>query len=175
MEVVIIRPSNIIGDSRTGEADTNFGLYGFLKGLCVLKRRASRTTGWQNPKYRIRLDVNVQTNLVPVDYVAAVLVAALNHAHNRGIYHVSNPAPPTQELVIECIKEVLEFPNLLTTPYDSDEPLSEDEKVFHSSMSIFKEYFTRTLHFPTENTRGLLRKVDRSELMMDKALLTKKA
>ncbi|MFP3381741.1 SDR family oxidoreductase, partial [Bacillus sp. SIMBA_069] len=65
MEVVIVRPSIIIGDSRTGEADTNFGLYGLLKGLCVLKRRASRTAGWQNQTYRMRLDVNVQTNLVP--------------------------------------------------------------------------------------------------------------
>ncbi|WP_289140329.1 SDR family NAD(P)-dependent oxidoreductase [uncultured Brevibacillus sp.] len=172
MEVVIVRPSIIIGDSRTGEADTNFGLYGLLKGLCVLKRRASRTAGWQNQTYRMRLDVNVQTNLVPVDYVTSVLVAALTHAQNKTIYHASNPAPPTQELVIECIKEVLDFPNLQAIPYESNEPLTVEEKVFHASMGIFKEYFTRTLHFPTDNTKGLLRKVNRSELTMDKTLLT---
>ncbi|GED71971.1 hypothetical protein BRE01_56730 [Brevibacillus reuszeri] len=171
IEVVIVRPSIIIGDSRTGEADTNFGLYGLLKGLCVLKRRASRTPGWEKQTYRMRLDVDVQTNLVPVDYVTSVLVAALTHARHKEIYHATNPAPPTQELVIECIKEVLDFPNLQTIPYESTESFSDEESVFQSSMSIFKEYCTRTIHFPSDNTKELLHKANRSELIMNKALL----
>ncbi|MED1781035.1 SDR family oxidoreductase [Brevibacillus fortis] len=171
METIIVRPSIIIGDSKTGEADTTFGLYGLLKGLRVLKRRASRADGWENQKYRILVDVDVNSNLVPVDYVSSVLVAALTHGEHKEIYHATNPVPPTQQLVVECIKEVLDFPNLVPVPFETDELLSEEEKAFNASMSLFHSYWKRSISFPNDNTKKLLQKVGQSELQMDKEML----
>lgn len=171
MEVIIVRPSIIIGDSKTGEAETNFGLYGLLKGLRVLKRKASRTEGWEHTKYRIVIDVNVTSNLVPVDYVSSVLVAALHHGENKEIYHATNPSPPTQQLAFECIKEVLDFPNLTPIPFNSDELLTDEEEAFNASMSVFHSYWSRSINFPTDNTKKLLQKAGQTELHMDKAML----
>ena len=42
MATSIIRPAIIIGDSVTGEADSNFTLYGFMKALKVFKRRVEK-------------------------------------------------------------------------------------------------------------------------------------
>ncbi|MGC5325392.1 SDR family oxidoreductase [Brevibacillus sp. SYSU BS000544] len=172
MDVVILRPSIIIGDSQTGQAETNFGMYGFLKGLSVLKRRVSRAKDWEAKQCRIVADVHETTNLVPVDYVSFVLTTALTHAEKNKIYNITNPAPPTQMLIIECMKEVLDFPNLETVPLDSEQQLTEQEKSFHHAMSVFKKYLNRSITFTSDNTRNLLKKVNKRELHLDKALLT---
>lgn len=171
MDVIILRPSIIIGDSKTGQADTNFGLYGFLRGLSVLKRRASRAKDWSTKKYHIVADVNETTNLVPVDYVSFVLTTALTHADKNTIYNITNPHPPSQELIVDCMKEVLAFPNLVTLPLEFGHKLTDEEKAFHQAMSVFKKYLNRSITFTSENTGKLLAKVNKKEISMDKDLL----
>jgi nucleoside-diphosphate-sugar epimerase len=171
LDIVILRPGIIIGDSRTGEADTNFGLYGFLKGIKILKKRSLRKPNGQT--CRIYLDPEVAQNFVPVNYVIDTLHAALIHAENGGIYNITNPNPPLQSDVYEIVKEVLDFPQLeMCVPGDSAEMTSE-EKAFHDSMSIFHSYFQRTIDFPSDNTEKLLADAGVPMLQMDYDALTR--
>ncbi|USK37382.1 SDR family NAD(P)-dependent oxidoreductase [Cytobacillus firmus] len=169
LDIVILRPGIIIGDSRTGEADTNFGLYGFLKGIKILKKRSLRKPNGQT--CRIYLDPEVAQNFVPVNYVIDTLHAALIHAESGGIYNITNPNPPLQSDVYEIVKEVLDFPQLeMCVPGDSTEMTSE-EKAFHDSMSIFHSYFQRTIDFPSDNTEKLLADAGVPMLQMDRDVL----
>ena len=48
MDVSILRPSIIVGDSKTGEADSQFTLYGFMRAVDLFKRRVTRTEEGRN-------------------------------------------------------------------------------------------------------------------------------
>jgi nucleoside-diphosphate-sugar epimerase len=169
LDIVILRPGIIIGDSRTGEADTNFGLYGFLKGIKILKKRAKRRQDGQS--CRIFLDSEVAQNFVPVNYVIDTLDAALIHGVNGGIYNITNPNPPLQSDVYEIVKEVLDFPQLEMCVPGSSAEMTNEEKAFHESMSIFHSYFQRTIDFPSDNTENLLAAAGIPMLQMDRDVL----
>lgn len=171
LDIVILRPGIIIGDSRTGEADTNFGLYGFLKGIKILKKRAKRRQDGQT--CRIYLDPEVAQNFVPVNYVIDTLDSALIHGVNGGIYNITNPNPPLQSDVYEIVKEVLDFPQLEMCVLGSSAEMTNEEKAFHESMSIFHSYFQRTIDFPSDNTEKLLAAAGVPMLQMDRDALTR--
>ncbi|MCD8511418.1 MAG: SDR family oxidoreductase [Bacillus sp. (in: Bacteria)] len=96
MKVSIFRPSIIVGHSKTGECDSTFGLYGFVKGIEVFNKRISRSgKNTNNQRFRIVADPNGTQNIVPVDYVVDVLYAGLTEAKTKQIYHITNPEPPT--------------------------------------------------------------------------------
>lgn len=75
---------------------------------------------------------------------------------HKEIYHATNSVPPTQQLLVDCIKEVLDFPNLVPVPFETGELLTEEEKAFHASMSLFHTYWKRSISFPNDNTKKLL-------------------
>lgn len=169
LKVAILRPGIIIGDSKTGEADTHFGLYGFLKGVKILKKRADRKPEYK--KYRIFLDPDVAQNFVPVDYVINVLTAALVHSRNGDILNITNPNPPLQAEIISIVKDVLDFPQLELHPFSSSVEMTNEEKVFHDSMAIFRSYLERTIDFPADNTEKMLAAAGVPLLDMDRSML----
>jgi nucleoside-diphosphate-sugar epimerase len=163
-EVAIMRPSIIIGDSETGEADTTFALYGLLRGLKLLKRKVGKQANWQETNYRLTIEPHTASNIVPVDYVAKVLALGLNHAETNKIYHITNPNPPSHESVFELIRDVLDFPNLVLAPHVKPEDFSEMELFLNSPLSVFQDYWDRTITFEIENTKRLLSNVGEQEL-----------
>ncbi len=169
LKIAILRPSIIIGDSKTGNADTNFGLYGFLKGIKILKKRADRNLN-KNP-YKLVLDPDIAQNLVPIDYVIDVLTAALNHSKNGDIINITNPNPPLQSEILSIVKEVLDFPQLELHSFLSREEMTNEELGFHHSMAIFNSYFQRTIDFPTANTKKMLSSAGVPLLDMDRQML----
>ncbi|MGM0777177.1 MAG: SDR family NAD(P)-dependent oxidoreductase [Bacillota bacterium] len=171
LDIVILRPGIIIGDSRSGEADTNFGLYGFLKGIKILKKRSMRKQDGRT--CRIYLDPEVAQNFVPVNYVIDTLNAALIHGVNGGIYNITNPNPPLQSDIYEIVKEVLDFSQLEMCVPGSSAEMTNEEKAFHESMSIFHSYFQRTIDFPSDNTEKLLAAAGIPMLQMDREALTR--
>ncbi|TYS13767.1 NAD-dependent epimerase/dehydratase family protein [Rossellomorea vietnamensis] len=167
MEVIILRPSIIIGDSRTGEADTTFGVYGLLKAASLLKRKVSKKDGWEDNIYRFLGEKELRMNLVPVDYVASVLKEALTLGENGKIYNITDPSPLKQKEIFQVVKEVLEFPNLELVPFSQKDKLSDLENSLNEALGIFKHYFTRELHFPCQNTLSLLERAGKKPLKLD--------
>jgi nucleoside-diphosphate-sugar epimerase len=95
----ILRPSIVIGHSRTLAATNFTGFYGFIRGL-VAFQRASKLRGLDLSRHALRLrDLRDSTpNLIPVDRVASEAVSIsgsddqARESTNR-IYHLTNPNP----------------------------------------------------------------------------------
>ncbi|MFS0781859.1 SDR family oxidoreductase [Bacillus sp. 1P06AnD] len=171
MSIQIVRPSIIIGDSKTGEAQTSFGLYGILRSLRILKRRMERKPQTDVSPFRLLLDGQSASNIVPVDYVAKVAMAACLYGENRGIYHATNPNPPLQKDVFELVKEHLQMPELELVDYQQKDLLRADELSFNEPLAVFKPYLSRTVNFQCPETEQLLKKQNLKLLHMDEKML----
>ncbi|MDG5788356.1 SDR family NAD(P)-dependent oxidoreductase [Evansella sp. AB-P1] len=170
-DVTIMRPGIVIGDSITGEADTTFGLYGVLRAVELLKKRATRLNEASGMVYRLLVDKTKVSHLVPVDYISSLLALGLLYGKKNTIYNLVNPTPPSNELVIDSIKEGLEFEYIDLVSNDLSQSLSETEIRVNQQLVVFKEYLNRSIFFRDENTRELLSFANESLLQMDKDML----
>ncbi|WP_216829652.1 SDR family oxidoreductase [Alkalihalobacterium elongatum] len=166
MKVSIFRPAIIVGDSKTGQTDSVFGLYGFLKGLEIFKKRISRAGYEQERMFNIVGNPLGTQNFVPIDYVCCVLLAGLVNAQNRMIYHITNPNPPVNNPGLTVIRDLLDLP-LIQFTNKKDIHLTKEEAVLNNFISSFSVYFNRDIHFDISNTLQLLRETNNDVLNMD--------
>ncbi|MCP8616431.1 SDR family oxidoreductase [Salirhabdus salicampi] len=168
--VSIFRPAIIIGDSNTGEADTSFGLYGIIKSFELLKRRIEKRERLQHNKFHFLCDPDTTQNLVPVNYVVDILSSAIVHAKRDKIYHITNPNPPTNQLISDLVQAYLGFNNVeLST--DLNREMTKEEMLFNEPLKIFHNYMQRNITFVNANTKELLKSSNQSELYMDQPML----
>ncbi|MDQ0254732.1 nucleoside-diphosphate-sugar epimerase [Evansella vedderi] len=168
-DVMIMRPGIIIGDSNTGEADTTFGLYGVLRAVELLKKINARLNS-KDP-YRLVVDKTKVSHLVPVDYITQLLILGMTHGKKNKIYNLVNPTPPSNGLVMDTIKEGLEFSSIDLISCEKEQPLSDLELKVNQQLVVFKEYLNRSIIFRDENTRELLNYANESALQMDREML----
>ncbi|MCC5802177.1 SDR family oxidoreductase [Rossellomorea vietnamensis] len=164
MDVSIFRPAIIVGDSKTGEADSQFTLYGFMRALAVFKRKTERRNGERT--YRLVAAKNGTSNLVPVDYVADILSLAPLKARPDKIYHITNPDPPENIELLRKLKEALQFENLSVVENADQYELDEEEMKLNSLIEVFKVYLAGALTFEDHNTQELIAGTDISHLEM---------
>jgi nucleoside-diphosphate-sugar epimerase len=164
--VSIMRPSIIIGDSETGEANTSFGLYGIMRSVELLKKRSMKKNE-SNQIYRLLIEKDEITNIVPVDYVVNVLFLALEWGREKTVYHITNSNPPTNEAVFNIIKDVYAFNAIELMPYKDEKLLFPQELNLNKPLAVFKEYLNRSITFSNENTKELLSQGNKTELKMD--------
>ncbi|MDT8860242.1 SDR family NAD(P)-dependent oxidoreductase [Alkalihalobacillus sp. MEB130] len=169
-DVIVMRPAIIIGDTRTGEADTNFALYGLLKGIRVVQKMISKNDFYKNQSFRIMLEGETNSNLVPVDYVADVLAIALEHGQKETIYNVTNPNPLSNQTVFNIIKKTLSFPNLEIGSIECESELTKEEFILHERLKVFKEYLSRSIQFDSQNTSELLLAANLDELDLNEGV-----
>lgn len=164
MATSIIRPAIIIGDSKTGEADSQFTLYGFMKALKVFKRKIER----QNNQsiYRLFGDATHTSNFVPVDYVVDVLSVACDHAENHTIYHATNNRPPSNAFIFETIKKHLDFNQLEVAPISEINTITDEERVLNSFIDVFAPYFSKSVIFNDDNTSHMMKKAKKDTLQL---------
>jgi len=156
--VNIFRPSIIVGDSQTGEADTTFALYGVMRSFEIMKKRLDRQKTSPDNKIKFLCNRDTAQNIVPIDYVVDVLTAGLTHAENKKIYHITNSNPPSNQVVFEALKRELNFYNVQLVPTDYQGELTEQELRFNEPMKVFHQYLDKTLTFDDSNTQELLKK-----------------
>lgn len=168
-DVAIMRPSIIIGNSITGEANTTFGLYGILKTVQLLKKRSIRLS--KQLDVRLLVNKDAVANLVPVDYVVQALLLAMNSSKNKSVYHLTNPTPPTNELIFEIIKDAFDYKTLAIAPIEAAPYLTEFELSINKPLEVFKDYLNRSIYFESENTNELFQKSGLAPLKMDADML----
>ena len=169
LDVSIFRPAIIVGDSKTGEADSKFTMYGYMRALELFKRKLERR-GHDFESIRLIGSATGTSNLVPVDYVADVLLAAIEHAKAGTIYNVTNDTPPRNEMMLDYMKESLSFPHLTITETPSS-TLSSVEQSFNEMVKVFNPYLNRNITFHDENTKQLLKDAGFSPLRLDQKSL----
>ena len=167
MDVSIFRPSIIVGDSETGEADSEFTLYGFMRALDVFKRRIVRSTEKADIIYRVVGSKNATSNFVPVNYVADILALAASKAQAGMIYNITNPSPSTNYALLSLIKNALDFHQLEIIEDVEPGMLTADEERMNGMISVFNAYLSRSFDFDDSNTQQLLLGTDIMHLNMD--------
>lgn len=165
LDVSIFRPAIIVGDSKTGEADSKFTMYGYMKALELFKRKLERR-GHDLDTIRLIGSATGTSNLVPVDYVADVLLAAIEHAKASTIYNVTNDTPPQNKTMLDYMKDSLSFPHLTITETPAS-TLSSVEQSFNEMVNVFNPYLNRNITFHDENTKQLLRDAGFPPLRLD--------
>lgn len=157
MDVSIFRPSIIVGDSETGEADSEFTLYGFMRALDVFKRRVMRTTDEPNKIYRVLGSKYATSNFVPVNYVADILALAESKAKANTIYNITNPQPATNYDILTLIKNALNFDKLEIIEDTDLDLLTPDEQRLNEMIQVFNAYLSRSFSFDDNNTQTLIK------------------
>ncbi|WP_188207910.1 SDR family oxidoreductase [Alkalibacillus aidingensis] len=170
MNVMIMRPAIIIGDSFTGEADTTFGLYGILRTVKLLKKKVERK-GEPKQNFRLLIEKDTVSNLVPVDFVINMLMLGLTYGEDGKIYHITNPNPPTNGEIFDAIRKGLDFPHVEIVSYSEANELTEEERKLNQPLEVFEQYLNRSITFKRENTKRLLKQANEADLSMDQEML----
>lgn len=172
MDVSIFRPSIIVGDSKTGEADSEFTLYGFMRALDIFRRRVERKNDAENDSlYRVVANPAGTSNFVPVDYVAEILALAITKAEPYGIYNITNPSPPTNAEVLDMFQDALDFHRLTTVDDHHNYQLSPEEEKLNEMIDTFKVYLASDITFKDDNTQQLISGTDTDHLHMSREML----
>ncbi len=172
MDVSIFRPSIIVGDSKTGEADSEFTLYGFMRALDIFRRKIERKHEPGNDSlYRVVANPSGTSNFVPVDYVAEILALALTKAERYGIYNITNPSPPTNAEVLDMFQDALDFHRLTTVDAHHHYELSPEEEKLNEMIDTFKVYLASDITFKDDNTQKLISGTNIGHLRMSREML----
>jgi thioester reductase-like protein len=159
--VTVYRPSIIVGDSRTGYTSTYQGFYAPLRaGYAIAARHGFAATTGQSFLQQMGFSGRERKNLVPVDWVSAVITAIVADPARQGrTYHVTNPKPTSvvdmEAAVTEAIADsasARRHENETTAPAVVRERTEHDERMFREQTAIYRTYFRDDPVFDCRNT-----------------------
>jgi len=131
--VTVLRPSIIVGDSRTGFTSTYHGLFAVLRmGHTLLTRVMKGSTSGPALLALMGVSPGHSKNFVPVDWVSEVAVRILSRTDARGrTYHLTHSRPLTMDTVGRLVQEAVESYSQDAAPNDPD---LRDEQWFAESL-----------------------------------------
>lgn len=143
----ILRPSIVVGHSRTLAATSFSGYYGFMRQVAQFRGLLERTQRGllARSPVRLRIDADAEANLIPVDCVAREAVAIGARASSEGIYHLTHSAAPTVGDSVRTIFELLELPEPIFTQTRDD--FSWLDQQFDKRMGFYGSYITGSKRF----------------------------
>ncbi|MFL5329792.1 MAG: SDR family oxidoreductase [Gemmataceae bacterium] len=157
--LTVYRPAIIVGDSQTGYTVTYHGPYTYMQFGCLLANFAEREPDgrWLLP-VRLNLTGKERRNLVPIDWVSAVMTHILHHPeyHNQ-TYHLT-PVEPTNAQQIEgAIAERLGYYGpTYVGPHGLDgQELNDCEKQFYETVLTYQPYWNEEPNFDLRNTMAV--------------------
>jgi nucleoside-diphosphate-sugar epimerase len=108
IELTIIRPSIIVGDSKLASRPPSNGVYTGLRIVRQALEWYERENGTSVADTEIRVKGNPQgkMNVIPVDFVAVAIADAIEQ-DKTGIVYATHPDPPTLRFLEEPISKVL--------------------------------------------------------------------
>lgn len=154
----IFRPGIIIGDSQTGFTTTfhNFYVMVQIADTIIKQHGEADGTGQVNVSIvSVNVDGHERKNLVPVDWVSAVMSHIITHDELHGeTYHITPRCPVTTRLMRDAIEEVMDVYGLgFYGAGEMREDAPEFEKLFHEHMKVYDSYWRDDPQFDTTNTR----------------------
>jgi nucleoside-diphosphate-sugar epimerase len=138
---IIIRPSIVMGDSVTGEAETDKTAYGIVRVCALLKQFLERSDeGLQSKKkYYIQANREATLDVVPVDDVIKMMVLIRENGKVGRGYNVTAPRQTTIGEMLNAALAASEtnFIEINSSPQDASDFL---QAMVNSSLSIYKPY-----------------------------------
>lgn len=154
LQVRVLRPSIVVGHSRTHAALNYNGLYGFLRSLVKfrgLMDRAQAELG-SNLRVRMRVDADATINFVPVDHVAADAVSLSLADARPGVYQLVSARPPRARWTLDTIFDCAG----LRPPEYVDDPAqySAVDRRFNERTDFYGAYFRGHKQFRRDRTNA---------------------
>jgi nucleoside-diphosphate-sugar epimerase len=163
LDWTILRPCIIVGDSRTGEAESDKMIYGALKVLWRFRgflesRYSPEEIAALGPgAYAVLGHEDVEKNLICVDDLVRLMLAVVaSGPDHRTVFHLVNPRTVSvgelframvEQLGISCLRLSREIPRALT----------EAEQALRHGIEVYEPYiFSQEPVFDTHRSRALL-------------------
>ncbi len=141
--VTVYRPAVICGDSQTGYTNTYHGLFVYLRLMAMLiPVLPTGPDGKKKTPIRVKFTGKEPRNLIPVDWVSAVMCRLFETPEARGLtFHMAPDTPIRSREIIDCCCEYFQSTGVIyegdPEPEDAaDVPLNEDQRMFES---LFQE------------------------------------
>jgi thioester reductase-like protein len=152
---LIVRPSIIVGDSRSGYMCPNHHFFDLIFRLLTIRRMIRNKT--DDCRFRIPGDPHATKNFIPVDYVAELISLLLETDTAWGkAFHLTDPAPIRLEMLNLYVRTALDWPDLVWCPKDGIKDLSPLERRFFRSIKIYEKYFWQEAFFDQSQLKSVL-------------------
>lgn len=155
LEVSVVRPSIVTGDSVFGFSPTYNGIYPFLRCIAQFGARRHRV----RPSQWLPQDVyrEGRVNLVPADHVAAVIRTVAEEQAVGTVYQVVAPVPWRIRELVTVLADHYGVADDATGGPDVQQLLTESEKrAFTALMDMYAPYFTVDLPLENAATAALM-------------------
>lgn len=148
----IFRPSIVIGHSQTRRAQSDVGVYGFLREMQRFVEATEDPS--QLPALRIAAHHETGLNLIPVDLVASASVEIALSGSDARYFHLTNGHHVLVRDAIPMVCEVLGLPEPTFT--DSAEDLSPEDQLLNRYLDFYLPYLGGERIFDRTNTDAIV-------------------
>lgn len=148
----IYRPTIIVGHSKTGAAPSFKNFYLIPRFAAVLGKIA-QTPAWTGLQLNMRGDEPL--NIVPVDFVSACILKALDNPTAQGVtYQINSDPPPLTKDLKMMVCELFKLVNVVFAGDRAQQ--GEQEQQLHGYLGHYAAYWGTDTRFDTKNTRNLM-------------------
>jgi nucleoside-diphosphate-sugar epimerase len=161
LQTRIMRPSIVIGHTKTFAAISNSGLYGFILGIQRARKEVSdRKLGnfLAHRSVRLRGDGHAPINLIPVDVVARNSVRISRSGSDARVFHLVNAAPPQATEVGRVVFSALGMAAPCWVEHTDEFTLIDEKLDEQPRTQFFRTYLSRDRIFDLSNTSAAIGK-----------------
>jgi thioester reductase-like protein len=154
--LTVHRPAIIIGDSTSGYTTTYHGFYALLQAVATLAQQFTPdATGHAGVEGTFGVSGRETKNLVPVDWVSAVMTHVITHSDHHGkTYHLTPMHPVPSRLLADIFEESVGFYGVKLEGVGKPmSGLTEYEQLFCELISVYNSYWKDDPTFDSTNTR----------------------
>jgi len=152
--VTTFRPAVIIGDSETGFTSTYHGLFLYLRLIAMLVPHQQRdASGKHQTPIRLPMNGDEPRNLVPVDWVSAVIahVVCTPEAHGRTYHLTPEKCSTAREVIDSCCNYFNSAGVTYAGPDAKSDADDEFSKAIFENTRIYESYETSDPEFDRTN------------------------
>ena len=149
------RPGVIVGDSRTGATLTYHGMMAMLQLMTVIVRNLpADETGFRKVSLRLSMTGNEKRNMIPVDWVAAVITRLLNTSESRGqTFHLTPEHPITIREIIDFTSSYLHSGGVEFYGTQTPSELNDTENAAYGGKGLYEAYEHTDPVFSTDSLK----------------------
>jgi len=175
--LVIVRPSIIINDRRTGRASTFTHLNAMVEVVSRIQDHYGISDGQVVSKaIRLMADPQARPNLAPVDSIVPPLlqIAECPAAAGR-VFHLCHPRPQTNREVMGLICEAFSVKGRVALEFVQSiaKPMSHTEEMIVRSLKVYAPYLNNCCEFDLANSRSVVRNYESNFTPLDVAYIRK--
>jgi len=143
LRLSIMRPGTVLGEHHSGRTSSYRGTYVPLRALGALARQANMSSdGHRQIDLRLDIDAQTERNLVPVDWAARVITAAVDPPRRcHGAYHLTPATPTTTAEIVTSVHEHWNCSGLTFASALPDDSRSAAERWFYKCLLDLTPYW----------------------------------